>query len=303
MNTIFKIVLSFAAISPSLQSSAITRNKMRARCNEDLLSTKEKAEQRIRWFARCFVDDIREESWGNSDGEIRENWINQQLYKGSNPSLGYLPKVYFPVFVTTDGNKTWNAPIDKNASCDVPGGYAALIACEDGCYTGGMRVLFQDGYIPIAEAKYENLDRIVTLSKYSNLDNIDYTTTEVESYLFDLEKKEQTIIILKMSSGGYLEITPNHPVLTSDGIMREVADLTTNNSLIREDGSFDKIISISKKKIFDKVYNVYPKTKEKLENIVVAEGYLNGSAWYQNEAKRLLNRKMLRSNMPIEEIM
>ncbi len=70
----------------------------------------------------------------------------------------------------------------------------------------------------------------------------------------------------------------------------------------REDGSFDVIVSIDKKQLYTQTYNLRPVTTDLLSNIVVAQGFLNGSARFQSEFVDELNRVLLRANIPRDVI-
>ena len=59
----------------------------------------------------------------------------------------------------------------------------------------------------------------------------------------------------------------------------------------------DPIAKIEINKIFGKVYNVKPVTLDYVSNIVVAEGYLNGSVRYQNEFLNTINSLILRRSL------
>lgn len=71
---------------------------------------------------------------------------------------------------------------------------------------------------------------------------------------------------------------------------------------MREDGSPDRIISVSRERWFGKAYNIRPKTTDLLSNILVAQGYLNGSVRFQNEFVEDMNRIILRKNIPHDAI-
>lgn len=282
-----------------LETVAFSKMKMRARCNDDLISEAHLhlAEERIRWVAKCFKKIIEEEE----EMELT-TWINNKLYKKGNPALGYKKIIYFPIFTDATMDKTWIAPKDRNANCNVPSGYMWQNDCKTGCYTGGMRLSFLDGDIRIIDAIMANQQDIMVLDDGATLDDVFFTFVEVDSYMQDIKKVKQTILVLKMESGGVLEITPNHPVVVSSGEMVEAANLSVGQQLVRQDGSGDPIVEIEEVTIFDKVYNVYPDATSQNKKIVVAEGYLNGSAWYQNEDHHLMNRKLLRRNMSVDLI-
>jgi hypothetical protein len=121
---------------------------------------------------------------------------------------------------------------------------------------------------------------------------------EVGSYLADLVDGQMDILEFEMESGGKLRITPDHPLVTEDGYLRAANTFKTGEHLVKADGSLDPIHSITPQTFLGKVYNVQPKTAENVSNVLVAEGYLNGSSRYQNENVMDLNRLILRTTLP-----
>jgi hypothetical protein len=73
-------------------------------------------------------------------------------------------------------------------------------------------------------------------------------------------------------------------------------------SLVRENGEADPVVSVASSTELTKVYNLRPTTTDLTSNILVAQGYLNGSARYQNEYLKYLNRVLIRSKIPSELI-
>ena len=64
--------------------------------------------------------------------------------------------------------------------------------------------------------------------------------------------------------------------------------------MIQKNGDFDPIVYISEvEPFFGKVYNVMPKEYDLKSNIVVVQGFLNGSSRFQNSYIDKLQRQIL----------
>ena len=114
----------------------------------------------------------------------------------------------------------------------------------------------------------------------------------------DIAPAQQTIFTLRMKSGGQLRVTNEHPLVTSDGVMKQAQTLVVGEELVRDNGSPDPVVSIVKSTELTKVYNLRPTTTDLTSNILVAQGYLTGSARYQNEYIKYLNRVLFRQKIP-----
>ncbi|MBI1859500.1 MAG: hypothetical protein HYR96_01105 [Deltaproteobacteria bacterium] len=193
-----------------------------------------------------------------------------------------------------------SAPASK-AECGAPEGYTLVAFCQSGCYTPDQAILFSEGYRPIGEA-YHQLNQVVAVDTSSTLDKLSFHNTLLAGFTRDIAPAQQEVLVLGTRSGGKLTVTENHPLVVPNGMMREASDLKVGDALVRQDGSSDPIVSIEKRSYYGRVYNVDVKSKDRLENIVVAEGFLTGAVSYQNEMKTLLNRRLLRDIIPAEFI-
>jgi hypothetical protein len=231
-------------------------------------------------------------------------------------------RYWYPSFGVSDANGHpinplgLVAPVHENEDCGISyrGGvavktdiladahYRVVAMCVSGCYTPDQKLLFKDGVQEIGDAfDHKNLE-IETLTTDSTLGHPTYQTSELEAYTVDIAPAHQDVIDFETVSGKKLSVTKNHPLLDSNGQMRTAESLKIGESLVLEDGSFDPIIQISHRDYFGKVYNVRPRSAELLENIVVAQGVLSGSVYFQNEGTKDLNRALFRINLPKEII-
>ncbi|MCB0377840.1 MAG: hypothetical protein KDD33_05045 [Bdellovibrionales bacterium] len=260
-----------------------------ARCQlrEDSLDSNQ-AVARSEWAKKCFPDL---EYQADPDGKFYLfDAQAQQKY------LGY------PTFVEviTDGSGkkslvTFKAPIDANAACVDTNRVKLAGFCRAGCYTPDQKLLFADGYQSIGDAHAALRADIASLHEDARLDDIVLQVSEIASYTIDPQEKSQKIMIIETEAGGQLKVTTNHPLVVSTGDMKEASDLEIGEMLVAVDGSFDAIKNIQTIDWVGRVLNVEMASQDLRDNIVIAQGYLNGSVMYQNMKNKEANRKVLRS--------
>jgi len=192
---------------------------------------------------------------------------------------------------------TYVAPVDPAVGANKPQGYVWAADCRAGCFQPWVRVLFKKGYLPIKSALENGVTDVMAFAKTGTLEAPSYRALPVAEYTQSMRDEWNDILRIETEGAGVLEVTPNHPLVDGEGHMREAATLTASDELVRVDGSRERIVSITKRRTFGKVYNVSPKSTELKENVLVAEGFLTGSAWYQNEGHRNMNRLLLRANL------
>jgi hypothetical protein len=272
-----------------------------ARCSHDSLSITESL-RRLDWMKACqnqipvvktFFDII-----GGADQlSMYLNDTSSSLYGKARPR---------PLYVTfsTTNNAPWIAPKtfdSKNYNCTVPADLKVFGICTSSCYTPDQRLLFdvagEQKYIPILEAINQNQQSIVTLGPDSVLEKLIFTTTPIAHFVSELVDTNHKILIFKTQASGKLSVTFNHPLVASDGVIREASDFKVGDQLVRADGNFDEIISIEEIVYPGKVHNVLPYGETTSGNILVAEGFLSGSAYFQNDGVNYLNQQILRSNL------
>src|SRR5690606_38998306 len=124
----------------------------------------------------------------------------------------------------------------------------------------------------------------------STIDRLEYKPSRVRTFIQSLTNVDHVLVDLKTNSGKNLSLTPNHPVLLASGTMVEAEVLRVGDLLLQADGTPDEIVSAQSTQFYGKVYNLYVESDYPLENIVVTEGILNGSAFFQNKGLSMLNR-------------
>jgi hypothetical protein len=195
-------------------------------------------------------------------------------------------------------SNVWKAPIDRNAPCSVAGGFAVKLFCTASCYTPEQVVLFPEGFVPIKEARDVELPKVMTLFEGSSLDRILLQESDVLTYTTEVTKTWHDILKFKTESGGELKVTKNHPIVDGQGKVKTADSFKVGEALVHYLNGLDPIVDISPMRYFGRVYNLAPNNKTLISHILVAQGFLNGSSWYQNDGVRFLNRNILRKNIP-----
>jgi hypothetical protein len=129
------------------------------------------------------------------------------------------------------------------------------------------------------------------------LESLKFEVSNINKYVRSIRDEKETLLQFKMRSGGHILVTENHPLVNGSGRMRDAREFKRGESLLTSEGKADRIVSIQKKDYFGKVYQVEPRSLDAKRNVYVAEGYLNGSANWQNETITDLNRLILRTRI------
>lgn len=209
---------------------------------------------------------------------------------------GNFTKLNYPTFAHKDEAR--NHPVWKPdlASCDMPDDVIFLGICTTGCYEPDQVVLFEDGYKTLPEAfKKTEKGRLLVVSEGSSFDTIEFAAKDVSYFTADIRETTQPIVTFSMASGGQLKVTQNHPLVDGNGFVKEASALKVGDSLVLADGRLDQIVERSERDFTGKVWNVAPQAGGSQNNIVVAQGYLNGSARYQDGSVKDLNRLQSRN--------
>jgi len=272
-------------------SAALIRDR---RCDTwgDTLNTAE-ATQRIAFALSCKKDSkiIREI-------KMAEKGL---IAKDGSSSLGYPSYGWFNDAISDYQNpKSWFAPprlaSGAKVSCSlIPADYEVAFYCASGCYTPDQQILSDEGPVAIGQASSMNLASVQTLTADSSLDQLHYQSGHVLSYISDAQAGNQDVLRLKMLSGGELRVTLNHPLVNAKGEVAQAQSFREGDLLVKADGQLDPILSIKKENFYGKVVNLRMTSEDLKENILVAQGYLNGSVRYQNEYVAQMNRQLLRS--------
>ncbi|MBY0416260.1 MAG: hypothetical protein K2Q18_18950, partial [Bdellovibrionales bacterium] len=281
-----------------------------ARCSHDSLSITESL-GRLDWMKACqkqvpVIGKFFEIIGGADQLSTYLNDTSSSLYGKPRPR---------PLYVTfsDEANKPWIAPKKlvtkvltssnsaKEPDCTTPPNVKVFGICTSSCYTPDQKLLFKVGdkqqYIPIIDAINQKQDSIMTLAPDSMVESLKFTSAPIAHFISELVETNHKVLIFTTGFGGRLSVTFNHPLVGSDGVIREASEFKVGDQLIRADGSFDDIKHIEEIVYPGKVHNVLPYGDSTLGNIVVSEGFLSGSAYYQNDGVNYMNQKILRSNL------
>lgn len=265
------------------------------RCSHDSLSNSE-AKGRYAWMVKCQnqVPVIKEFLEKFDDVKTSQNAAlegGSRLLYPSFMNAGYRPE------------QAWIAPKKVSASCNVPAKIYVATVCVASCATPEQEILTEIkergsfGAQTFIQALTDKTKNVVTLTEDSSLQKMSFKTTAVSNWVTELVDSEHAIIEFRMRSGGKLRLTLNHPLLGADGIMKEAQNFKAGDSLLKMGGVKDTITSVVSTKHFGKVYNLFTASSELSANIVVTNGYLNGTAFFQNEASNMMNRQLIRGRL------
>lgn len=284
-------VVSIAAFANEASAQLLSAE----RCQNAYNVTSAQAQGRYGWALYCRANP------GNSAaGTPRpgSHYLTDQSVTDYNISSAALKPYLFPTYFNFTTFAPWDVPDAAGNNCNLlPTSAINVGLCVAGCYVESTPLRFADGDMGIKTAALAGKLDLVTLAPEATIDALTTTTNKVERYTVDRQEDWQTIYSLEMRSGGRLEVTAEHPLLTSDGMMRQAEDLKLGDELVRATGAADPIVAINVSKMFGKVYNVRPATVDYTSNIVVAAGYLNGSVRYQNEFLDMINALILRRSL------
>jgi len=180
------------------------------------------------------------------------------------------------------------------------GNFYVAFYCESSCYTPDQSLRFSTGDVNLLEALKAKRDDVVTLAPDATLDHLATRVDTVYSYTSEIRDAEQVIYKVKTASGGTLSVTNEHPVMVADGRLVKAETLTTRDQLVKADGKLDPIVHVEKTTFFGKVYNIKPMSEDLVSNVLIAQGFLVGSARFQNDDVNYMNRVLLLRGVPDE---
>ncbi|KYG68040.1 cell surface protein [Bdellovibrio bacteriovorus] len=274
------------------------RDYVARRCSQDSLSNSQ-AQGRYEWMVKCqdqlpiikeFLaqfDDVKVKSGKTS---VALNSSGQHLY----PT--FMDRAYNP-------EKPWIAPTSKNAACTMPSTVYVATVCVSSCATPEQLILAQEAgntdmkYVPFIEALTKNYAFVASLQSAQSMGSKAIQKTKVDQWVTELLDTEHDILLMRMKSGRSIKVTPNHPLVASNGFMQSAKDFKVGEDLVQLGGVLDEIVSITPMKYTGKVYNIFVQSTAIHHNILVLNGYLNGSAYFQNDGAKELNRSLFRKTL------
>lgn len=274
--------------------------------------TIEQAKGRNQWSSKCISKEVDRE-W-NKETQNREriqSFIAMNSIIGAGASYTDVTsqqnRPYYGIFGKYNGiglepsnPEQYSGAILGEDNCDIPENYTLVGVCLSSCYSGDQKLAFAEGSEAIQSAMENNLTEIITLDPLSTKNNLIYKTTKLKYFIKNIKTGLHEMARIKTRSGKEILVTTNHPLLLFSGKLIEAKDLSIGMSLINSDGEEDTIVNLRTEGLYGMVYNVDVDSNDPLENIVVAEGLLNGAVYFQNEGKRLMDRSLFRLNLSNE---
>jgi PKD repeat protein len=300
-------------------TSSYCRNFVAYRCSNDSLSNSQAA-GRYDWMLKCQDQvPVIKEFLTEFASVTKTSSSKEQTTKTPNAGANVIgtstgnPTVFsissarrlYPTFMdhALNPEKTWIAPVNKNANCTVPSTAYVAAVCVSSCATPEQEILAEAKAnlklksVSFIEALTKNYGVVGTLSSRSSMASQDLQKTNVEQWVTELVDGDHEIREFHMRSGGSLRVTPNHPILSEDGSMKVASDFKVGDSLVKLGGQLDQIVAIDEVQHYGKVYNLFVQSADPKHNIVVTGGYLNGTAFFQNEGAVNLNKQILRNRL------
>lgn len=276
------------------------------RCSDDSLSPS-RAHGRLQWMKKCSAND-KIENFFSVTKEFK--YAPQNSYVFNEDKMLIEGRPTYATFRNKDGSP-WSAPApgtknwrDKRVSdindvsefsCEIPDNVEIVGICMSSCVTPSQRILSSFGEKEISGAHKMSLSDVVTLSPLSTVLKPVLSTTPVLQFVTEVTNSEHDILIFSMASGKTIEYTPNHPVITKEGKLKEAGNFIVGEHFVRKSGELDEVLKIKSVKHYGKVYNVFMESSVLERNVVVINDYLTGSAYFQQEGHDFVDRKILRS--------
>jgi hypothetical protein len=313
---------AMAILGSASQASAVVWAPSEYRCTFDQITNQDQSYGRQRWAQTQANKNLY--LYGGSSAKKDQRFWGSVFTEDANMAYVDYQIYIYPVYADpATGYEPWIGPgaygsqaaVTPN-SWTLTGAQIAQLGhlekrvdilhdgvCEPGCYTPDQMVLFETGEQNISGAQSIGRADLITLSPDATFDNLTFISNPVENYTLDRDPAKQEILDFYLESGGQLSVTDHHPLVNSEGAVSKAMDFVAGEYLVKQDGSFDKIVTIDRREWFGRVYNLRPQSRDLTSNILVAQGYLNGSIRYQSEYVEELNRIILRNNVPEEVVL
>lgn len=265
------------------------------RCSQDSLSNSQ-ASARYEWMLKCrsklpIIDQFLTQF---ADVKIKVG--------GKYISLNSSGRDLYPTFMNTatKPEKPWIAPKVASAACEMPATAYVATLCVSSCATPEQQILVQE---KSKKAQYKSFIEAYTaqtshITSMASADSLSKTSKrKVSQWVTELIDSEHEVLVFTMASGRSIKVTPTHALLAQDMTMKEAKAFTSGDALVQLGGKVDKIVNIAKIRHSGKVYNVFVDSNDSHANILVLNGYLHGSAHFQNAGATELNRTLFRRNL------
>jgi len=170
--------------------------------------------------------------------------------------------------------------------------------CYCGCLERSTGIFIQDP--KSGRNSTERIDQITVgsvsvhaLTEDATLSRVRYEPRAIEARTAGAENKP--LVVVHTADGAVLAATELHAILLSTGAMVAAKDLEAGQRMVRQDGSFSIIASITRESTKDDVFNVL--TNAGLNHkghMIVANGLIVGDLMWQNTLAKDLNSIIVR---------
>lgn len=156
-------------------------------------------------------------------------------------------------------------------------------------------MLFEGRYLSIPDAAEKNVQTVTALS---NLNFLGAPVSLSEQVIAGIVSgtTDETLLAVTVDSGRRIIVTANHPLVDATGRIVFAADIVPGTRLSMVDGT-DEVKGVERVPFSGRVWHILPKSESVAANILVAEGFLNGSIRYQDEWAEDESRLFLRHNV------
>ncbi len=121
------------------------------------------------------------------------------------------------------------------------------------------------------------------LAPGSTADSVNLSEQPIQEFV--QSRHDGDVYQLTLDRGQTIEVTGNHPMVNSEGMMVPAQALAVGDALMTTEGDLTSIVSISKRTFSGTVWNLRPTSTKKEENVLVVNGVLTGSIRFQNQWK------------------
>jgi len=169
--------------------------------------------------------------------------------------------------------------------------------CYCGCLERSTGILVLDP--ASGKSSSQRIDRIVVgsqihaLTENATLSSLQFAPRGVEAVTVGGEKNP--MVVLHLADGATLSATAQHAILVSNGMMVAAKDLQIGQHMVRQDGSLNQIVQITRAPTSDDVYNVLTDAGLVHQgHMIVAGGQIVGDLMWQNTLAKDLNAIIVR---------
>jgi hypothetical protein len=269
-----KVLLTCFSLMIAVSYNAVALADLEERCRYDQLASRSDATGRNQWAHKCgYIKSPAMLNALNSEGTYIV-FSNGRKGGGS-------------------GNK--DVPITEDAACVE--GLIKQGFCFTGCYAPEQALRFSVGTVAIAAAYGEKLQQVESLAANSRADDISFMAQPIKSYIAG-ETKEN-LISFSTDRGNNLRVTAEHPLVEASGMLVKARTLHVGSRLLTAEGEIATITELSTTPYEGKVWNVRPRSQNKQENILIAEGLFTGSHRFQSQWSDDITRLYFRSEANI----